>query len=68
MYDYFESIIDVSNTKYGQVSENCAVLTNKGQMIIFSTALKRFFIETEDRYKELDKSLQAITGKEEKME
>jgi len=37
-------------------------------MIIFSTALKRFFIETEDRYKELDKSLQAITGKEEKME
>ena len=28
--DYFDSIIDVSNTKYGKASENCAVLTNKG--------------------------------------
>ena len=28
--DYFESIIDVSNTKYGAADENCAVLTNAG--------------------------------------
>jgi hypothetical protein len=29
-YEYFECIIDISNTNYGKSTENCAVLTNKG--------------------------------------